>query len=543
MIEKDDQDSNDYIGDIGEKFEGAKKDLAIHLNFTTNNSVNQITKKILWPRPNFREDVKSGLNSSKHAVLFMIVYENLSNKPLDDGWFNLTSSHWEEAYKYSVEFLKNAYENGHYESIDILRNNFNDYIKTRYPRSNKDIERYAAGKTARRKVTHPLSLDMESRLRLDSLEALGWLEDEDILDSDNYGACILVNTVTNKKAWFAVKSATPKKVRTLDGWTEFSNFEDAMAQAKKIFEKEVLVGRKNKPKQKKERTKPPVRPCFDRPYIRQGPDYRNGEPITVETFADTFKFRGVEFGNWVTQSERQGFIDATYDAFMDLTRIFGLPPTFASLGGTLGIAFGSRGKGDSAAAHFELDQWLIHLTKTKGVGSLSHEFGHALDAYLARRNKIRSKFLSDEFIYSIKDNRTFLREEARQIRNLKDQAMVPDYFNLMQKIVFKNYNGSLSKISNYTSNAARLDSPTKKLYWAEPTELFARAFESWISDRLCHEGQINEFLVYGTDQAPSNWNAKVNMYPESEEREKIVSAMETWIQSLVSGWTTKINKN
>ncbi|MPS92786.1 MAG: hypothetical protein E2583_03720 [Comamonas sp.] len=398
------------------------------------------------------------------------------------------------------------------------------------------MERYAAGKTTRRKVAHPLSLNMESKLRLDSLEALGWFDDEDVLDSDNYGACILIDSNTKKKAWFAVKSATPKTVKTLDGWTEFSTFKEAMAQAKKIFDKEVLTGRKNKPKEKKERTKPPVRPCFDRPYIRQGPDYRQGGLISVETFAETFKFRGVEFGNWVTQSERQGFIDATYDAFMDLTRIFGLPPTFASLGGTLGIAFGSRGKGDSVAAHFELDQWLIHLTKTKGVGALAHEFGHALDAYLAKRNKTNSKFLSEEFIYSIKDHRTFLREEARYIRNIKDQTMIPDFMFLMQNIVYKKYNGSLSKISEYSNNAARLDAATKKLYWAEPTELFARAFETWMSDRLIEEGQINEFLVYGTDQTPSSWNAKVSMYPESVEREQIVMAMENWVESLVKPW-------
>lgn len=530
------QDSSDYIGDIGEKFEGAKKDLALPVHFTLNQTGGQISKRSLWTRPNFRDDVKGGLNTGKHAVLFMVIYENLSNKPLDGGWFNLSATIWREAYIESIEFLKNAYENSHYESIDILRNHFNSFIKNKYPNSKNDIERYAAGKTTRRKVAHPLSLNMESKLRLDSLEALGWFDDEDVLDSDNYGACILIDSNTKKKAWFAVKSATPKTVRTLDGWTEFSTFKEAMAQAKKIFEKEVLTGRKNKPKEKKERTKPPVRPCFDRPYIRQGPDYRQGGLISVETFAETFKFRGVEFGNWVTQSERQGFIDATYDAFMDLTRIFGLPPTFASLGGTLGIAFGSRGKGDSVAAHFELDQWLIHLTKTKGVGALAHEFGHALDAYLAKRNKTNSKFLSEEFIYSIKDHRTFLREEARYIRNIKDQTMIPDFMSLMQNIVYKKYNGSLSKISEYSNNAARLDAATKKLYWAEPTELFARAFETWMSDRLIEEGQINEFLVYGTDQTPSSWNAKVSMYPESVEREQIVIAMENWVESLVKPW-------
>ena len=57
-----------------------------------------------------------------------------------------------------------------------------------------------------------------------------------------------------------------------------------------------------------------------------------------------------------------------------------------------------------------------------------------------------------------------------------------------------------------------------------------------MSDRLVEEGQINEFLVYGTDQTPSSWNTKFNMYPEGAEREKIVQAMDTWIAALVSTW-------
>lgn len=539
MAIESNKESPDYIGDVGEKFEGAKKDMAQPVNFDFGNSRSdsQITKRKLWSRPNFREDVKGGLNTAKHAILFMVIYDNLTNKPFEGRRFNLPSFVWEQAYQLSIDFLKNAYENDHYESLDKLTNDFNTYIRNKYPNSKQDVERYAVGKSTSRTVTHPLSLNMEARLRLDCLEALGWLEDEYVLDSDNYGACILNDNRTNKKSWYAVKGATAKSVTTLNDWIPYKTFDEAMAEAKRIFEKEILSIRQNTPKQKKERSKPPKRPCFDRPYIRQGPNYRNGEPVSVEKFVQTFRFRGVEFGNWVTQSERQGFLDATYDSFMDLSRIFKLPPTFASLGGTLGIAFGSRGKGaDNVAAHFELDQWLIHLTKTKGVGSLCHEFGHAIDAYIAKRNRLIGNFITENFAFKLRGHQPSVKHNLYLEHSMKDHRMMPEFKDLLHAMLYADGDHVRKSPSRFSKNAVRLDSENRKNYWADPVELFARAFESWMSDRLIEEGQINEFLVYGTDQAPSSWNAKFNMYPEGAEREKIVQAMDAWITALVNTW-------
>jgi len=537
-------ESQNYIGDVGEKFEGAKKDMAQPANFASkpSGSENEITKRKLWSRPNFREDVKAGLNTAKHAILFMIVYDNLTSKPYEYLRFNITDYGWAKAYQYSIEFLKNAYENEHYESIKKLTDDFNAFMGSKYPNSKKLYEKYAAGKSTQRSVTHPLSLNMEARLRLNCLEALGWAVDEDILDTDNYGACILTDTRTRKDSWYAVKGATAKSVSTLNDWVAYKTFDEAMAESKRIFEKEILSIRKNTPKQKKERSKPPKRPTFDRPFIRQGPNYRNDEPVSVEKFVETFRFRGVEFGNWVTQAERQGFLDATYDSFMDLARIFKLPPTFASLGGTLGIAFGSRGKGaDNVAAHFERDQWLIHLTKTKGVGALSHEFGHALDAYISKRNNLVSSFITENFSQVIRGRHPTVKHNLYfEHNNMKDSQMMPEFTDLLHVLLFAEGDHKRKLPSNFCKNGVNLDSQTKKVYWADPVELFARAFESWMSDRLVEDGEINEFLVYGTDQTPSSWNAKFNMYPEGVERERIVKAMDVWIAALVKAWTKKV---
>lgn len=547
-------DSQDFIGDVGEKFVGAKKDNQNTANFDDFKNLysSEFTKRNLWKRPDFRGDVNSGLNTAKHAILFMAVYDNLLSKPPENRVLMVSYETWEQAYKASIEFLKACYEYKHYECVKKLQEDFDTQIRRVFPDSLQDLERYAAGKETTRKLIHPISLKLEGKLRQTSLMHLGWLEDEDVLDTDSFGAYQLIDPQTNRKWWYAVKSNTPKSLTLLDK-AKFEKFDEAMQLAKEIFDKEILIPRKLAKQTQTPKSKPPKRPFLDRAYIRQGPNYRKDQPITVDEFMKTFRFRGIEFGNWVTQTERQGFLDATYDAFMDLARIFGLPPSFASLGGTLGIAFGSRGKGaDNVAAHFEPDQWLIHLTKTKGVGSLCHEFAHALDAYIAKRNNTKANFLTETFVHCFKGYRCFTRNELYHAPTMKDKGMMPEFTTLLHTMLFK-YADRVSNThsqfkdadresnshSQFTKNALSLDAQSNKVYWADPAELFARAFETWMSDRLVKDGQLNEFLVYGTDQSPSSWNTKMNMYPEGREREQIVKAMDSWATALVKTWTQK----
>lgn len=118
--------------------------------------------------------------------------------------------------------------------------------------------------------------------------------------------------------------------------------------------------------------------------VRKGIERRKGN-ATPEMFMETFLPRGIEFGNWNNQDERQLVLNHAYDGLLDLADILGISPKDLMLGGELGIAFGARGQGLSGAkAHFEPDYNAINLTKMKGAGSLAHEWFHALDNYLAK---------------------------------------------------------------------------------------------------------------------------------------------------------------
>jgi hypothetical protein len=130
---------------------------------------------------------------------------------------------------------------------------------------------------------------------------------------------------------------------------------------------------------------------------REGKDWRNGADVTPEIFTEAFGFRGVEFGEWVTQGERQTMMNMAYDALMDLADVYELPSVAMSLNGTLALAFGSRGR-KGAVAHFEPARRVINLTRMSGAGALAHEFAHALDNALLTANpatKDMVGFLSD----------------------------------------------------------------------------------------------------------------------------------------------------
>ncbi len=116
---------------------------------------------------------------------------------------------------------------------------------------------------------------------------------------------------------------------------------------------------------------------------RSNKDYLKGRHISPQEFCQTFGFRGVQFGNWANQNERQVALDNAFNAFMDIADLLSLKTKAVSLFGTLGIAFGSRGTG-WANAHYEQKEVVINLTKTRGAGCLGHEWWHALDHYFGR---------------------------------------------------------------------------------------------------------------------------------------------------------------
>ena len=165
-----------------------------------------------------------------------------------------------------------------------------------------------------------------------------------------------------------------KRVKVVN--LEFSSRDDAMRymtqHAQEILETNTTFGEADIPKP--ENTS------------RVGVERRTGD-VKGEDFRDTFGFRGVEFGLWNNQAERQEVMNAAYDGLLDLAEVLNIPHKAIGLNGDLALAFGARGKGLSGArAHYETDRAVMNLTKMNGAGALAHEWFHALDHYFARQD-------------------------------------------------------------------------------------------------------------------------------------------------------------
>jgi len=145
---------------------------------------------------------------------------------------------------------------------------------------------------------------------------------------------------------------------------------------------------KTQEKKDEERAKAEMDRELHRPHLarveRVGEDWRGGRDIVADDLLEHFGFRGVEFGNWLPQGERQQVLNMAFDSLCDLAAALKLPPKGLSLDGSLAVAFGSRGSGgkNAALAHYEPSRKVINLTRMNGAGSLAHEWWHALDDHL-----------------------------------------------------------------------------------------------------------------------------------------------------------------
>ena len=208
---------------------------------------------------------------------------------------------------------------------------------------------------------------------------------------------------------------------------------------------------------------------FDKNTFRTGDwsvgtrEYRSGD-VSAEEFMQTFGFRGVEFGNWVNNQERQDRLNRAYDSFKDLAAILGVPDKAISLNGELGFAFGARGT-KGAAAHYEAEKVVINITKLGGAGTLAHEWWHAFDNYLSRRDSLALSFASE-------------RGYSRAELNTKFLALT-DYI----------------RKSDLGARSQRADKWKGKPYFSKTREMTARAFEVFVKEALRRDGKKNAFLV------------------------------------------------
>ena len=276
------------------------------------------------------------------------------------------------------------------------------------------------------------------------------------------------------------------------------------------------------------------------PDIRTGEDYRKGKVLDNEDFIKTFGFSGVEFGNWTNQAEREAHINLSYDSMLDFCKLLECEPMALSLGGRLGLCFGSRGRGgkNPASAHYEPTNMAINLTRRAGAGSLAHEYFHAIAGHYGELDSgVKGADYSEKLGYMLAGSNGAAEDIPSNVSMRPE--LQESFFNLMKAIMYKpsaaNAEVDISDISIYTKRSDmfvasdRLDAETRsgKHYWSLPHELFARSMEVWVGAKLAEKGGRNDYLV-----SPHKMKLESELYPDAEHLERISHFAGKWVAAL-----------
>lgn len=279
----------------------------------------------------------------------------------------------------------------------------------------------------------------------------------------------------------------------------------------------------NETEEVQKRARPLVRPKLES-LEREGlPDHRKGKDVTAEDLVETFGFRGVNYGNYVNARERQAHTNHAYDALMDLAGVMGIPPKAVSLGGTLGLSIGKEGSG-KAAAHYEPGTKIINITKGRGDGSVAHEWAHALSDSLRERLKssgrasaaqsVRSHLHTTLSLEKLKWRVDQLLRGETSIKNNKRKGPKGSAEALLEYEYWDHPSWNVKLETAYK----RASDEIGKSYWGDPDEMWARAFEAWVYDRLDGYSPylVSDWVADGAVTKESGYRGRP--FPTGDER-------------------------
>lgn len=412
---------NNKIEDFGKKIGGARKDIWAERGLSVDDlsdmnlaeKYKYATKNNVFKKPDFQEMVDNGL-PVRVAYFIKTVRDALPPKPV----FTVNESNddllAEEKIKGYVEFIcgfKEALLNIHTDE-DIL-SFYDDVIKDVYV---KNISTYSIVPTEKshgcltnkllkacqvsryglidfdRKIKKKQFCYSEHDKKIDGFEIAKY-DDSCEFEKDRERT-VLKKKVINGSYFYYPKDEFADASKWIKD-TYYVLYKSSivannlsMEQAKETVERmadlKAATVEATEPEKKKRKSK--FVPKQLEHIERTGPSFGIDENNLADgdMYLNTFGFAGGEFGNWMSEKDRQASLNFGYDALMDLADALEIEPEDISLGGELSIAFGSRGRA-GAFAHYEPLYQVINLTKMKGAGSLAHEWGHALDNILSRK--------------------------------------------------------------------------------------------------------------------------------------------------------------
>jgi hypothetical protein len=243
---------------------------------------------------------------------------------------------------------------------------------------------------------------------------------------------------------------------------------------------------------------------------------------STTVLANRMGMRGLQFGNSVTDDERAHHLRKTAEALVDLADVTGLPDRAISLDGQLGLAFGARGTG-RAAAHYEPGTKVINITRKNGVGTLAHEWGHALDDYIGARSPRGQSFANTGDIYLSEQTSPRFFDRTRGHASQEDDPVWKAMDGVRRAIKDTDYDQTLREgLRGYGITPQK--SRGQWNYWTSGREVFARTFERYVQHKLRSKGQENTYLSGLGGESPL-WPTKEQIAKMAPAFDELMSAV------------------
>jgi hypothetical protein len=507
------------ITDIGDRIPNAKKDEYVDENVRVTIEPKPkgdiVTLKKLWPEPDWVEMYRDGTEKDTLAHIYSI-YHSLARKPRDTnrwsfGGVSITVEMWSAAYIETVQFIRDGCDNAVTVSdLEMLKTVFDLYFNNDEGKST--YKTYAAGTGTVKTLFHPLG---RSGSAYHYRELLPYLEFPERVEPKkiNLFPLKLIHNKTGDESYSLckVQKRSIKYADQTDAYkNEFPNYKIAVEALIEFHQHEF-----SKISKDGEDLAPlyiPTKPISM--LVTSNDD--NLEDVSPDQLMNQFGFRGLQFGNCLSEKERQQFVNNTYEALSLLGDALMIPDGWIG-GGRLGMAFAARGRGN-AAAHYEPSLNVINLTRRNGAGCIAHEFMHSLDQRLAAKWLRRPNVLLSTEIGA--NNGYDFKQDIEPEHHKKFDAFL------------KIYNACCG--GNFKQNAVRLGGQKHgRNYWSLSEELIARGFEAYIQDRVTGWGITKQWVAFGT--LPSDYSENgMHPYPIGREREFIKQAFDENLRVIFS---------
>lgn len=530
------------IADFGEKLGGARKD-RLSLDdldrMSSEERQTAVTKAAVWKERDHAAAIASG-QPAEVAHLVQQVRGAIATKPVLDRTEASDPAKRDAAIRDYVETVSKLRDRldaarTHEDINRAFRETFPGLFSLHGPERLRNPAvhetREAAGARYRHVATtnalaKVAQVDYKARRRAEKAVAEGWPGAEPWTRRYEVQRNLVRGDDGQPKERFYVRAkAFEQRVRERSKEQEdaFDSRAEADAEAARRYEALVAEGGGGS-------KKPPTRP-LNPDAKRVGADRRGERDVKPEDFARDFGFRGTEFGNWTNQADRQQSLNQAFEGLHDLAELLGVPPAALSLEGKLGLAFGARGSGKNAA-HYEPGRVVINLTRTKGSGSLAHEWAHAVDNLFGKAG----------FGGEVDRWLSHATDQAKAARDAAGKVGVRPEIVEAWAAIHRAIHGERGRQTTYLLESRKADKGKEKPYWSNEHELFARAFETWANQRLADAGKSSPYLVEGVPTqegtkkgyGDSDW---MKRYPQGEEADRINAAVDRWVDELMTEQT------